>query len=95
MIGLEYVDRLKWSAELGKRLEILRGAISMRALADKVNSKGHQCSYQYIHKLEEGKAESVSTEIIIAVCDALGVDFKELYPSFYIEVSIHVAKSLV
>lgn len=93
MIGLEYVDRLKWNEELGKRLESLRGTLSMRALAERVNNLGYQCSYQYIHKLEEGRSESVSTDIIVAICDALGEDFKELYPSFYIEVSIHVKKS--
>lgn len=87
MISLDCVDRLKWSPELGKRLQSLRGDVSMRLLADKVSQNGLTCTYQYIHKLEVGKAEAVSTELILAICNALGVDFKRLFPSVYLDPS--------
>jgi len=87
MISLECVDKLKWSPELGKRLQSLRGDVSMRSLAEKVSHNGLTCTYQYIHKLEVGKAESVSTELILAICNALDTDFKKLFPSVYFEPS--------
>ncbi|MDF5730814.1 MAG: hypothetical protein PUP92_23065 [Rhizonema sp. PD38] len=87
MISLECVDKLKWSPELGKRLQSLRGEVSMRALAEKVSHNGLTCTYQYIHKLEVGKAESVSTELILAICNALDTDFKKLFPAVYFEPS--------
>jgi DNA-binding Xre family transcriptional regulator len=87
MIFLECVDRLKWTPELGKRLQFLRGEVSMRALALKVSKNGLTCTYQYIHKLEVGKAEAVSTEIIVAICNALDTDFKKLFPAVYFEPS--------
>ncbi|WP_375491191.1 helix-turn-helix domain-containing protein [uncultured Nostoc sp.] len=87
MISLDCVDRLKWSPELGSRLQSLRGDITMRTLADKVNNSGVTCTYQYIHKLEVGKAEAVSTELILAICNALDVDFKRLFPAVYFDPS--------
>ncbi len=87
MISLECVDRLKWSPELGKRLQSLRGDVSMRTLAEKVSKNGLTCTYQYVHKLEAGKAEAVSTELILAICNALDVDFKRLFPAVYFEPS--------
>ncbi|MBD2770938.1 helix-turn-helix domain-containing protein [Iningainema tapete] len=87
MISLECVDRLHWSHDLGKRLQSLRGKVSMRELAQKVSRNGLTCTYQYIHKLEVGKAEAVSTELILAICNALDVDFKKLFPSVYIDPS--------
>jgi len=87
MISLDSVDRLKWSYELGKRLQFLRGNIPMRTLADKVNNNGVTCTYQYIHKLEVGKAEAVSTDLILAICNALDADFKQLFPAVYIDPS--------
>jgi DNA-binding Xre family transcriptional regulator len=87
MISLDAVDRLKWNPELGKRLQLLRGDVSMRMLAEKVNQSGITCTYQYVHKLEAGKAEAVSTDLILAICKALDIDFKRLFPSVYLDVS--------
>ena len=87
MISLDSVDRLKWTPEHGKRLQSLRGKIPMRTLADKVNNNGVTCTYQYIHKLEAGKAEAVSTDLVLAICNALNTDFKYLFPAVYIDPS--------
>ncbi|AKG24884.1 helix-turn-helix domain-containing protein [Calothrix sp. 336/3] len=95
MISLKYVDKLKWSPELGKRLQELRGDISMRALAEKVSSLGLNCSHQYIYKLEDGRAEAVSTDIIVAICKVLGTDFKVLFPSAYLDISHLLAQDCI
>lgn len=87
MISLDSVDRLKWSPELGKRLQSLRGDVPMRTIAEKVSNSGVTCTYQYIHKLESGKSEAVSTDLIVAICNALDVDFKQLFPAVYIDPS--------
>ena len=87
MISLKCVDKLKWSPELGSRLQSLRGKTTMRALAEKVSNQGITCSYQYIYKLEDGKAESVSCDLIVAICNALEIDFKGLFPGVYIDFS--------
>lgn len=92
MVALTYVDKLKWSQEEGRRLEELRGKIPMRALAEKINALGISCSYQYIHKLEEGKAESVSTDLLLAICGALGIDFNQLFPGIYLDISQIITK---
>ena len=92
MVSLNYVDKLKWSQDEGRRLSQLRDKIPMRALADKISASGVSCSYQYIHKLEEGKAESVSTDLILAICGALDIDFNELFPGIYLDISQIITK---
>jgi transcriptional regulator with XRE-family HTH domain len=89
MVDLEYVDKLKWNMELAERLAHARSqaSISMRILAIKVTEIGVTCSYQYIHKLEEGRAESVSTSLVLAICKALNIDFMNLFPSLYLNKS--------
>lgn len=87
MVSLNQVNQLKWSSEKGRLLSKLRGKTPIRTLAEKVGNNGISCSYQYIQKMESGKAESVSTEVIIAICNSLDIDFKQLFPGIYLDIS--------
>lgn len=81
MIPSHYVSQLKWDIELGGRLKSIRGKLPRRELAIKVQESGQKCSHQYIQKLEMGTADSVSLEIIEAICAALEVKIGRLIDS--------------
>jgi transcriptional regulator with XRE-family HTH domain len=81
MIPANYVSALKWDKQLGERLKSLRGRVTRRELALKVQESGQRCSHQYIQKLEIGSAESVSLDIVQAICSALEITLGHLIPT--------------
>lgn len=87
MIPTHYVSSLKWDRELGERLRSLRGKTTRRELAIKVQESGQSCSHQYIQKLEIGNAESVSLDIVQAICDVLEIRLGQLIPTLLVQSS--------
>lgn len=85
MIPLQYVSQIRWDSDLGERLRYLRGKLSRRELAIKVQEQGQACTHQYIQKMEDGKAGSVSLEIIQAICDVLEVKLGQLIPTLLVQ----------
>jgi len=84
MLELDLIESVEWNQELGIKLKAMRGKVSRRALAAKVQDLyGYEVSVQYIQLLEhpEGKEEAVSSvafKLLIYLTQALGRDVYEL-----------------
>lgn len=87
MVPMEWVVMLAWNAECGINLKSLRGKRSRREIADALFQEGVECSQEYIRKLENGEAASVSTKIITAIAKTLGVELIEIMSDLRVEVS--------
>ncbi|MBE9053942.1 helix-turn-helix domain-containing protein [Nostocales cyanobacterium LEGE 11386] len=87
MVPLEWVVMLAWDTECGETLKSLRGKKSRREISDAVSSQGVECSQEYIRKLENGEAASVSTKIIAAIAKSLDVELIEIMSDLRVEVS--------
>ncbi|MEG4807936.1 helix-turn-helix transcriptional regulator [Microcoleus sp. F8-D3] len=85
MIPLEYVARLLWSQELGERLKGFRGKTSRRELAEKLKTTGQDCSHQNLQKIEDGNAQTVPVELVLAICKVLGISLGQLIPMAHLE----------
>lgn len=77
-IPLERVAAIAWDKALGQRLKTLRGKVARADLSEKLATSGHQCSRQYIQKLETGDALSVSKDLLVAICEQLGGDIGQV-----------------
>lgn len=80
MVPLADVAYFNWDKAKGERIRQVRGSVSRRELADRIVAGGQQCSHQYIQKIEEGGADSVSSEIIQSICKALGASLSQIIP---------------
>ncbi|MDZ8054619.1 MAG: helix-turn-helix domain-containing protein [Aulosira sp. ZfuVER01] len=87
MVPLEWVVMLAWNKECGETLKLLRGKRSRREIADAVSQQGVECSQEYIRKLENGEAASVSTKIIITIAKTLDVELIEIISDLRVEVT--------
>ncbi len=87
MVPMEWVVMLAWNSECGENLKILRGKKSRREIADALLKVGVECSQEYIRKLENGEAASVSTKIIAAIAKTLDVELIEIMSDLRVEVS--------
>lgn len=85
MIPLEYVARLAWDENLGKRLKALRGKMSRRELAEKLRGRGISCSHQGIQQIELGGWETVDLNLILAMCEEFGISVGQLIPLVRVE----------
>lgn len=88
MLDLKYIDRVKWSDDLGKRLQTLRRKTSRRALVEKTTELGHPVAYQYIQQLEQPSVFArriksshltVSLDVVQVLCDALGAELTDIF----------------
>jgi excinuclease UvrABC nuclease subunit len=80
-IPLEYVAHLAWNKILGERLELLRGEVSRRELAERLKRRGIiSCSHQKIRQIELGEWKTVHIDFLIAVCEELGHSLDKLTP---------------
>lgn len=88
MIDLEYVDKIKWTDELGGRLQRLRSDTSRRELANKTKELGHRVAHQYIQQLEQpslftqrlkSNHLTVSLEVVQVLCKALNADLTDIF----------------
>jgi DNA-binding Xre family transcriptional regulator len=87
MVPMEWVVMLAWNAECGENLKTFRGKKSRREIADALSSVGVECSQEYIRKLENGEAASVSTKIITAIAKTLDIELIEIMSDLRVEVS--------
>ncbi|NEP58455.1 MAG: hypothetical protein F6K31_15805 [Symploca sp. SIO2G7] len=96
MIHENHVAAIKWSDELGKRLETLRGEISLRQLEKRTEEIGDKVSFQYIQQLEQPVLftkrtkkgyVSVSIDVLKTLCVALGTDIFDLLDSAKIKIA--------
>jgi transcriptional regulator with XRE-family HTH domain len=87
MVPLEWVVMLAWNEECGETLKSIRGKRSRRDIADAVSEQGIECSQEYIRKLENGEAASVSTKIITAIAKTLDVELIEIMSDLRVEVT--------
>jgi DNA-binding Xre family transcriptional regulator len=85
MIPLEYVARLQWNQELGEKLKQLRGKTSRRELTEKLKIAGQDCSPQNLQKIEDGDSQTVTTELILAICEILGISLGQIIPMARLE----------
>lgn len=93
MVPLEWVVMLVWNRECGENLKFLRGKRSRRDVAEAVSQGGIECSQEYIRKLENGEAASVSTKIIVAIATTLNVELIQIMSDLRVEVSKAVCTS--
>jgi transcriptional regulator with XRE-family HTH domain len=75
MVPLEWVVMLAWNKE------------SRREVADAVSQQGVECSQEYIRKLENGEAASVSTKILTTIAKTLDVELIEIMSDLRVEVT--------
>jgi Helix-turn-helix len=87
MVPLEWVSMLTWDKDCGKNLKQLRDKRSRREVALAVRNTGIDCSQEYIRKLENGEAASVSTKIILAIAKTIDVEVIQIMPDLRVEVS--------
>ena len=87
MVPLEWVSMLTWDKDSGKNLKQLRNKRSRREVALAVRNTGIDCSQEYIRKLENGEAASVSTKIILAIAKTIDVEVIQIMPDLRVEVS--------
>jgi hypothetical protein len=87
MVPIEWVVMLAWNQECGQTLKSIRGKRSRREISDMLFSAGVECSQEYIRKLENGEAASVSTKIITAIAQILNVELIEIMSDLRVEVS--------
>jgi transcriptional regulator with XRE-family HTH domain len=87
MVPLDWVVMIAWDEKCGENLKLIRGNRSRRDVAKGVLSLGVECSQEYVRKLEQGKASSVSTKIVVALAKTLGVELVDIIPALRVEVS--------
>ena len=87
MVPIEWVVMLAWNKECGIILKTLRDKRSRREISDMLFEAGVECSQEYIRKLENGEAASVSTKIITAIAQILDVEIIEIIPDLRVEFS--------
>ncbi len=87
MVPIEWVVMLAWNKDCGKNLKSLRGKRSRREISNMLVELGVECSQEYIRKLENGEAASVSTKIITAIAKTLDVELIEIMSDLRVEVS--------
>ncbi|MBD2504669.1 helix-turn-helix domain-containing protein [Anabaena azotica] len=87
MVPLDWVVMLAWNKECGNNLRLLRGKKSRREIADALLKAQVECSQEYIRKLENGEAASVSTKIITAIAKTLDVELIEIMTELRVEVT--------
>jgi DNA-binding Xre family transcriptional regulator len=87
MVPLEWVVMLAWNKDCGSNLKLLRGKRSRREIAEILSNQGVDCSQEYIRKLENGEAASVSTKIIVAIAKTLDVELIEIMSDLRVEIS--------
>lgn len=80
MIPLEYVARLAWNEDLGRRLKTLRGKTSRRILAERIKARNVGCSHQGIQQIELGQWETVDLALILIICEEIGASLNQLLP---------------
>ncbi len=87
MLELDIIASVEWNPDLGTRLKAMRGKVSRRALAAKVQEDyGYKVSQQYIQLLEhpamnEKAPSTVSFKLLRYLTQALGRDIYELFNS--------------
>lgn len=79
-IPLECVARLTWNKELGNKLKLLRGLVPTRELAERLKDRGISCSHKSIQQIELGEWETVSVDLIVAICEEFGGELDKLIP---------------
>lgn len=87
MVPLDWVVMIAWERKCGENLKSLRGNKSRRKIVEGVLSLGVECSQEYVRKLEQGKASSVSTKIVMALAKTLGVELVDIIPALRVELS--------
>ena len=93
MLELDIVASVDWKPEFGKKLKLMRGKVSRRALAQKLIDKyGYKVSQQYIQLLEhpEGNEKApatVSFRLLRYLTEALNANVYELFNSPEIFIS--------
>lgn len=86
MFPITEISYFAWDNGKGARLKALRGSISRDSLAKKLKTSSPGASKQYIQKLEDGRAESVSREILQNICAAIGCDISNVIPSVVLSI---------
>jgi hypothetical protein len=87
MLELDIIASVEWTPDLGKKLKEMRGKVSRRALAAKVQEEyGYKVSQQYIQLLEhpEGSEKAPSTvsfKLLRYLTQALDKDIYDLFNS--------------
>lgn len=73
LVDLNDVRFIAWNPDKGKLLENLRSKKSRRQLAKEIKAKGGVCSEANLKKLEYGKTETVSVQVLQGICAALDI----------------------
>ena len=87
MVPLDWVVMIAWNETCGENLKSLRGKRSRREVVESLEKLGVECSQEYLRKLEQGLALSVSTKIVMALAKTLGVEVVDLIPAMRIGLS--------
>lgn len=87
MVPIEWVVMLAWNKECGENLRTLRGKRSRREMSNMLFDAGVECSQEYIRKLENGEAASVSTKIIVTIAQILDIELIEIMSDLRVEIS--------
>lgn len=79
-IPIEYVARITWTVELGRKIKTLRGKTSRREFTANMKAAGYEISHQYLQYLEDGKVDALPLTTLIGMCKALGVELGQILP---------------
>lgn len=79
--SLRLIAYFEWNSSMGNALKNIRNKqnISLRNLAIKIGEKyGIEIDHTYLGKLEQGKADSVKKDKLLAITDFLGITVNDL-----------------
>jgi hypothetical protein len=88
MIGVDHIASVKWTPELGEKLQVLRGKVSRRELDEKTTVLGLRVAASYIQQIEQPERQltrlkqpyvNVSWDVVMIICKALNIDYSELF----------------
>ena len=90
MVPLRRIKLIYWFESDGQSLRELRESrkLSLRDMAAKMGDIGYSSNYNSLYKLESGKAQSTSPEMIMAIADVLDVHIGRIIPSLFVGIDV-------
>ena len=80
LIGITEVPYVYWSQLRGKRLKAALGKTPNAEVAQQMQELGFECTRQYVDKIVNGKAKSVSISLLLTICKTFGIDVTDIIP---------------
>ncbi|WP_224095449.1 helix-turn-helix domain-containing protein [Nostoc sp. MS1] len=79
MLPLSEVGSIKWTQHRGQKMRLLRGNLTLVALAKKLAEHEIEISRQYLNRMEtDPEVKGASPELVMGLCKVLNCSLAEL-----------------